>query len=107
MDPSAACWEMLGQIGTGAPFAVGYGITFTSSTGGRLYLGVNDNYFGDNSGAWSATVTVTTPPPAPTSADDCKDGGWQNYPGLGFKNQGDCVSFVQTGGKNPPSGTGN
>ena len=32
----------------------------------------------------------------------CKNGGWQTY-GI-FKNQGDCVSYVATGGKNPPAG---
>lgn len=37
----------------------------------------------------------------PTTADQCKNGGWQSY-GV-FKNQGDCVSFVATGGKNPPA----
>lgn len=42
------------------------------------------------------------PPPAPTSKADCKNGGWQNYPALGFKNQGDCVSFVATEGRNEP-----
>ena len=34
--------------------------------------------------------------------DQCKDGGWQNVTdnnGNSFKNQGDCVSFVATGGK--------
>jgi hypothetical protein len=41
-------------------------------------------------------------PLAPTSKEDCKRGGWRNYPALGFKNQGDCVSFVTTGGKNEP-----
>ena len=49
-----------------------------------------------------ATTTVTYCPP-PTSPADCKNGGWQNYPNLGFKNQGDCVSFVETGGRNPPA----
>jgi hypothetical protein len=34
-------------------------------------------------------------PPLPTSKDQCKNGGWRNYPG--FKNQGDCISFVATG----------
>ncbi len=34
------------------------------------------------------------------SADQCKNGGWQSF-GV-FKNQGDCVSCVATGGKNPP-----
>ncbi len=37
----------------------------------------------------------------PTSKDQCKNGGWRNF-GV-FKNQGDCVSFVATGGKNPPA----
>lgn len=35
----------------------------------------------------------------PTSKDDCKDGGWQNFtfaPGP-FKNQGQCVSFFASG----------
>ena len=32
------------------------------------------------------------PPPAPTSKELCKDGGWRNYPQ--FKNQGQCVAFV-------------
>lgn len=36
----------------------------------------------------------------PTSADQCKNGGWQVF-GI-FKNQGDCVSYVASGGKNPP-----
>jgi hypothetical protein len=36
------------------------------------------------------------------TADGCKEGGWQAY--LNFKNQGDCVSFVATGGKNLPAG---
>jgi hypothetical protein len=43
----------------------------------------------------------------PTTKDHCKKGGWQQYRDRDgkplFKNQGDCVSFVATGGKNPPS----
>jgi len=38
----------------------------------------------------------------PTSKVDCVKGGWRSYGS--FKNQGDCVSFVATGGKNPPAG---
>jgi hypothetical protein len=37
----------------------------------------------------------------PTSKDQCKNGGWRTF-GV-FKNQGDCVSFVATKGKNPPA----
>jgi hypothetical protein len=35
-----------------------------------------------------------------TTKDQCKDGGWQNVTradGSAFKNQGDCVSYVNTG----------
>jgi hypothetical protein len=38
----------------------------------------------------------------PDTEAACKDGGWEVF-GV-FKNQGDCVSFVATGGKNPPAG---
>jgi hypothetical protein len=41
-------------------------------------------------------------PALPTSKDQCKNGGWRQY-GV-FKNQGDCVSFVATGGRNQPAG---
>lgn len=47
----------------------------------------------------STTVTFTQPP-RPTTAGQCMKGGWQSY-GV-FKNQGDCVSWVATHGKNPP-----
>ena len=55
----------------------------------------------------TATPTVTstptaTPTPFPTTADQCKGDGWKTF-GF-FKNQGDCVSFVTTGGKNQPAG---
>lgn len=38
--------------------------------------------------------------PLPTTKDQCKGGGWEIY-GV-FKNQGDCVSYVATNGKNSP-----
>lgn len=38
--------------------------------------------------------------PLPTSTDQCKKDGWIQY--QVFKNQGDCVSFVATGGTNLP-----
>jgi hypothetical protein len=41
------------------------------------------------------------PPTLPTTTDQCRDGGWQTF--KVFKNQGDCVSFVATKGKNPPA----
>jgi hypothetical protein len=50
---------------------------------------------------WHIIVTDTVV--RPTAKDECKNGGWRTY-GV-FKNQGDCVSFVATKGKNPPAKT--
>jgi hypothetical protein len=51
---------------------------------------------------FSGDLVVVDGRALPTSKDECKKGGWQTF-GV-FKNQGDCVSFVATGGKNPPAG---
>jgi sugar lactone lactonase YvrE len=42
-------------------------------------------------------VAVVPPlsPRLPTSKEDCKNGGWRNFPQ--FKNQGDCIKFVNQG----------
>jgi hypothetical protein len=50
----------------------------------------------------SGDIVVVDAPPFPVSKDQCKNGGWRTF-GV-FKNQGDCVNFVATGGKNPPAG---
>jgi DNA-binding beta-propeller fold protein YncE len=50
-------------------------------------------------GRFPGGVAVSEPR-MPTTKDECKNGGWRDF-GV-FKNQGDCVSFVATGGKNPP-----
>jgi hypothetical protein len=36
--------------------------------------------------------------PLPTSKDQCKNGGWRGF-GDTFKNQGQCVAFVERGPK--------
>ena len=45
-----------------------------------------------------ATTTTTTEAPGnmPTSKDQCKKGGYENF---GFRNQGQCVSFVASDGR--------
>ncbi|GAB3242735.1 thrombospondin type 3 repeat-containing protein [Nocardioides dilutus] len=51
------------------------------------------------------TGTACDTPEKPTTKDQCKNGGWASFNGIyTFKNQGDCVSFVATGGKNAPKG---
>jgi hypothetical protein len=57
-------------------------------------------FFGN---AWPETMydDMIVAPPPPTTKDECKKGGWETY--AVFKNRGDCVSFVATGGKNLPA----
>jgi hypothetical protein len=90
-----------------------YGTTITDTyTGGDFWQLPNTN----NAGDWTTTpwyintsyiadlgFQASFSSPLPTSKGQCMNGGWKNF-GTTFKNQGDCVSFVATGGKNPPSG---
>jgi hypothetical protein len=59
--PGLPCWSLIGHIGGGAPFAVGDAKDLSVASAGRLYLGVNDQIgaFGDNSGSWTATVSIS------------------------------------------------
>jgi hypothetical protein len=41
-------------------------------------------------------VVTDAQPPLPNTKDQCKQGGWQQF---GFKNQGQCVAFVERGPK--------
>ena len=86
-----------------------YGATFADSDSAVPYTQCPSTlpYFGRQVPAspdsgFSQDFTVTDAHPLPTSKDECKKGGWQTF-GV-FKNQGDCVSFVATGRKNPPAG---
>ena len=42
--------------------------------------------------------TVIDSPPVPTDKMQCKNGGWKNF-GPMFKDQGQCVTFVERGPK--------
>ena len=46
----------------------------------------------------SGDIVVTDAVPVPSSKDECKAGGWRNF-GATFKNEGQCVAFVQRGPK--------
>ncbi len=48
------------------------------------------------------TLVSSLPTPSlPTAKQQCTNGGWKAF--SGFKNQGDCVSYVATGGRNQPA----
>jgi hypothetical protein len=42
----------------------------------------------------SGDIVVVDAPPLPTSREQCKNGGWRNF-GTAFRNQGQCVAFVE------------
>ena len=68
-------------------------LTFTSTTAG---------FFGP------ALDKVTVAAATPATKAECKHGGWRHMTdghGHTFKNQGDCVSFVATHGKNRGNGS--
>lgn len=49
-------------------------------------------------GGPSPTPTATPAPAGPTSKEQCKHGGWRTFTfPHPFKNQGDCIQFVNTG----------
>lgn len=43
----------------------------------------------------NTTYDFEPAPPPPTNADQCKKGGWMQFSNPSFKNQGECVSFVE------------
>jgi choice-of-anchor C domain-containing protein len=70
-------------------------VTFTSTTQGTSCGPALDNV--------RISESVPPPPPTPTAAADCKDGQWATLADSGghpFNNQGDCVSYVATDGRN-------
>ena len=77
-------------------------VTYTPSANASAVRSdsITANYNGDSAHATSSGSTNVTVLSLPSSTEQCKDGSWQNF--VVFKNQGDCVSFVATGNKNPP-----
>jgi len=55
--PTLSCWSLIGRVG-GTIFEVGAQSTVPQGSAGRLYLGVNDDDLRDNSGTWTAVVSV-------------------------------------------------
>ena len=66
-------------------------------------IGTNVYETADFAGATSSLTFDLVPcPTSPDSRQGCLDGIWESYPALGFLNQGDCVSWIATQGKNEP-----
>jgi hypothetical protein len=82
----------------------GSGVTFTeTSAGGTSLTGLRiDAVFGTVTLNGDAVTSPTTLVGPPQNADACKKGGWEtfNFP-VRFRNQGQCVSWVNTAGRRP------
>ena len=109
--PGAASSLACGNpLGTGTFSLMTYEATITTPDGHFADRGRADTFVlttqpGSGNGTFQETFLsdlgepLPTQPTRPTDKDQCKDGG---YAAFGFRNQGDCVSFVATGGKNEP-----
>ena len=86
--PTAPIGKLLAQVGNGPWFSVGTHLEFQPSTGGHLRLLYNDATWSDNSGSYHVDIGIR-----PTRKDECKDNDFHRFP-QHFKNQGQCVSFV-------------
>jgi hypothetical protein len=58
--PQLSCWSLIGRAGAGGSiFKIGMRGDVPSGSAGRLFLGVNsDGNSADNSGSWTAVITV-------------------------------------------------
>jgi hypothetical protein len=56
--PNSPIGGMVARFGDSEPVFIGQSRTFRATRGGRLYLGVNDSFFDDNTGQFNVTVDV-------------------------------------------------
>ena len=54
--PQPYAGALLGRIGNGRPLPSGDNATFQAPASGQLFLGVNDDSFGDNQGSYQVTI---------------------------------------------------
>ena len=61
----------------------------------------NEQYYNDLSNPTPICTggggSGSSPPAVPTTKEQCKEAGFEDFTALGFKNQGECVAFVERG----------
>ena len=104
-DPDGAyTWDLAGQV---TDDTVTFSITYTGAALGSVYtqtgtIALDGSVSGTSTGncqtftmpAGSFVVNEPEEPTDPATKEECKKGGWEDF---GFKNQGQCVRFVETG----------
>lgn len=72
-------------------------VIFKAGSGWSSFSGnVDDFTIGINGTDTTYDFEAQAPLISPTNKDECKDNGWQTFNNPVFKNQGDCVSYVQS-----------
>jgi hypothetical protein len=90
-------WDAIVAANPDATIVGGFGV---NQGGGNPGLDTNADDLTLGYGGESTTYDFEPLVGPPTSKDQCKNGGWQTFNNPAFKNQGDCVSYVATKGKN-------
>jgi hypothetical protein len=80
---------------------------YQNTTYGSLYCDGGSNGTGTfrlDAGCWAGylpgiKVEANTLPTSPTLKDNCKNDGWKIFNNPTFKNQGDCISWIQSSPK--------
>jgi hypothetical protein len=104
-DPASGGWGTVRGVvpyqlnGNVLTFSTSLGLISDHSVDGRFSYDLQIAQYGGLTQFFSGLESAVRPRPA--AKDQCKHGGWRSF-GV-FKNQGDCVSFVATGAKNPPA----
>jgi hypothetical protein len=84
-------WNTILQNNPNATIVGGYGLN-QGSGNPALTVAVDKLVYGTTSNKVTYDFEPTL---TPATKDDCKNGGWQNFNTPGFKNQGQCVSYVE------------
>src|SRR5688572_21819205 len=58
--PAAAAGALVARVGNSAAFPIGENGTVAMPANGQLFLGINDDHTGDNSGGYRVTITRTS-----------------------------------------------
>jgi hypothetical protein len=90
-----------GEVTPGTPIVGTARLPAGATMTAQVYAGAPQQTITNGRFTLSTSTGVGT---GPTSKSQCRHGGWKSF-GTMFRNQGDCMSFVATGGKNPPSGS--
>ncbi len=59
--PDVGAGGLIARVGKARPFKIGTHATIAMPDSGPLYLGINDNFFSGNSGAFHVTITRSSP----------------------------------------------